>query len=193
MPSCGNKGQEAMAGSEPEDSQAQRRLSENEGPLLRDPYCSPSLQLCLHKAASTWASSILTYSPSIKFPRDMLHGLLTWSSPWLTPIPVALLLFLIRGLPLWGWKTTTSSRWVEPTPGRGLALLSLYAQRCVPVCLVYVLSLYLPLQADFLTLPAGTSPSLNSKDKHQLYFPFYVRGALLSALPVRTVHLPQTL
>ena len=160
-----------MASSEPEDSRAQRRLSENEGPLRRDPYCGPSLQLCLHKAASTWASSILTYSSSIKFPRDMLHGLLTWSSPCLIPIPVALPLFLIRGLPLWGWKTNTSSRWAWPIPSRGLALLSLYAQRCVSVCLVYVLSLYLPLQANFLTLPAGTTRALNSKDKHQLYYP----------------------
>ena len=63
---------------------------------------------------------------------------------------------------------------------------------CLSV-LCMVQSLYLPLQADFLTLPAGTTPALNNKGKHQLYYCCYIPGTLLSALPVRIVHLHQNM
>lgn len=143
-----------------------------------------------------WGSRVLSYSSCIKQAlRKCPTGLcLTWSSPFFNPSPVALPLFISRGLPLWGLKeSTTSTRELDPL--WAVAWHCYYYMQgnvCLPVSVGTVQRFHLPAQADF-TLPAPTTLALNSRDNQQLHCTSYVPGIVLSALPAIIIFLHKAL
>lgn len=103
-------------------------------------------------------------------------------------------LFLIRGLPLWGWDQLPQPGELDPSWAVGWhRYYYMHGGVCLPVSVCPVQQFYLPLQTDFFTLPVGTTPALNSNNNQQLYCTSYVLGTVLSALPVIIIYLHQTL